>query len=158
MGWDVAFHARYDLVVPPARRHRHRKIRRRHSNNRLLRGILNQNYSANVYLFVYKFQFDLVSAYLLCAFHLENKCKYCLHCMYIKTAPPVKPTATTTSFVQKGHAARKTNWDINKPGIMQSNAISFSCNIMSNSAALRYDSCCLFFCGQSCVKVRVKLN
>uniref|UniRef100_A0A1Y1K3M0 Uncharacterized protein n=1 Tax=Photinus pyralis TaxID=7054 RepID=A0A1Y1K3M0_PHOPY len=43
---------------------------------------------------------------LLCAFHRENNCKYCRHCMYIKTAPPVNPTATTTSFVQKGHAVK----------------------------------------------------
>ena len=40
--------------------------------------------------------------YLFLALHLEHKLKYCLHCMYMKTIPPVKPTVTTTNFVQKG--------------------------------------------------------
>lgn len=50
MGWYVAFHTRHNLMVPPVRRHCHRKIRRWHYNDRLFRSILNQNYSANVCL------------------------------------------------------------------------------------------------------------
>lgn len=40
--------------------------------------------------------------YLFLALHLEHKLKYCLHCMYMNTIPPVKPTVTTTNFVQNG--------------------------------------------------------
>lgn len=40
--------------------------------------------------------------YLFRALHLEHKLRYCLHWIYMKTMPPVRPTVTTTSFVQKG--------------------------------------------------------
>lgn len=35
-----------------------------------------------------------------------HKCKYWRHWMYMKTTPPVKPTVTTTNFVQNGHPIR----------------------------------------------------
>lgn len=35
--------------------------------------------------------------------HRWHNCKYCLHWMYMNTTPPVRPTVTTTNFVQNGH-------------------------------------------------------
>lgn len=61
----------------------------------------------NIVIIKKKISFHKLHIYLLYAFHLLNKCKYCLHCMYMKTAPPVNPTATTTNFVQKGQAEVK---------------------------------------------------
>lgn len=44
--------------------------------------------------------------HLFLALHLVQRLKYALHWMYIKTMPPVSPTVTTTSFVQKGQLIR----------------------------------------------------
>lgn len=34
-----------------------------------------------------------------------HNCTYTLHCTYMKTRPPVKPIATTTSLVQNGQSS-----------------------------------------------------
>jgi len=41
---------------------------------------------------------------LLRAFQRWQRCRYALHWMYKKTMPPVRPTVTTASFVQKGQS------------------------------------------------------
>lgn len=59
---------------------------------------------AIVYNVLYKKKYIIL--YLFLARHLWHRCKYCRHWMYMKTTPPVKPTVTTTSFVQNGHPMR----------------------------------------------------
>lgn len=66
--------------------------------------LVSQHYCTSYWL-KYYIVFIAVINYLLWHLHLLQSVKYWRHWMYMKTAPPVKPTATTINFVQNGHAA-----------------------------------------------------